>query len=137
MDGVPRFNTVQDISALRGRKIVQISAGFQHSIALTSAGQALGFGRNEKGQLGVGHNKPQPTPGTVAIPGVNTIQDIFNLSQHTGLLDPSQVSEEIVTDINLPPPSNYHADYQLQFQQGVQTEETLTLPQSFSIIGRK
>jgi len=138
VDGTPRFNNVQDISALRGRKIVQIATGFQHSVVLTSAGQALGFGRNEKGQLGVGHNKPQTTPGPVAIPGVNTIQDLFNFSQHTGLIAASQVSEEIVTDISLPPPENYHRDYDLQFQQGVQTsEETLTLPQTFSIIGRK
>jgi alpha-tubulin suppressor-like RCC1 family protein len=136
VDGVPRFTNVQELSALRGRKIVQIAAGFQHSIALTSAGQALAFGRNEKGQLGVGHNKPQTTPGTVAIPGVNTIQDLFNFSQHTGLIDASQVSEELVTDIS-PVHSHYHADYNLQFQQGEQTEETLTLPQTFYIIGRK
>jgi alpha-tubulin suppressor-like RCC1 family protein len=139
MDGVPRFSNVQDISALRGRKITQIATGFQHSVVITSAGQALGFGRNEKGQLGVGHNKPVPSPATVAIPGVNTIQDLFNFSQHTGLIDASQVSEEIVTDISLPPPSNYHPDYHLQFQSGVQTSEetNLTLPQTFSIIGRK
>jgi alpha-tubulin suppressor-like RCC1 family protein len=139
VDGTPRFNNVQDISSLRGRKIVQIATGFQHSVVLTSAGQALAFGRNEKGQLGVGHNKLQPTPAQVVIPGVNTIQDIFNLSQHTQLIDASQVSEEIVQDITLPPPSNYHPDYHLQFQQGVQTsdETNLSLPQSFSIIGRK
>jgi len=131
------FSQVQDITSLRGKKITQISTGFQHSLALTSTGQVFSFGRNERGQLGIGHTKLQPTPTQVNIPGVKRIIDIFNLSQHSPLLDPSMVSEEI-TNVNLPVPENYHPDYALQFQQQNTSEESsLPLPQSFSIIGNK
>jgi len=129
---------VQDITPLRGKKVTAISTGFQHTIAL-SAGQAFAFGRNERGQLGVGHNKAQPTVAQVNIPGARRIVDIFNLSQHSQLIDASQVSEEIVQNIVLPTPSNYHPDYALQFQQQPTSyeETSLPLPQSFSIIGKK
>jgi len=128
---------VQEITSLRGRKIVQISTGFQHSVALTSTGQVFSFGRNERGQLGIGHSKLQTTPAQVNIPGVKRIIDIFNLSQHSPLMDASLVSEEITTNINLPLPENYHPNYGLQFQQATIEETSLPFPQSFSIVGNK
>jgi len=131
------LNHVQEITSLRGKKITQISTGFQHSVALTSAGQVFSFGRNERGQLGIGHNKLQTGPAQVNIPGVHRIIDIFNLSQHSALMDSSLVSHEAPTNVNLPLPENYHPDYALQFQQDTIEETSLPLPQSFSIIGNK
>src|SRR5262249_23041585 len=53
--------------------VIQIAAGAQHSLALTSSGQLYAFGDNETGQLGnatnVGTNNPNPTPTLVTLPG--------------------------------------------------------------------
>jgi len=125
---------VQEIVSLKGNKITQISTGFQHSLALTSNGQVFAFGRNERGQLGVGHSKGQPTPAQVT--GIRRIIDIFQLSQDTVLSDTTYF-EENVEELPLPP-TTYHKDYNLEFQEPIQ-EETLSLPlpQSFSITGGK
>jgi alpha-tubulin suppressor-like RCC1 family protein len=129
----------QDISSLRGRKISQIATGFQHSFALTNTGQVLAFGRNERGQLGLGHSKGvQDIPAPVNIPGVNRIIDIYNLSQHAPLLSASMVAEEVEEITLSSPDQTYHPDYHLQFQALESHEETsLPLPQTFSIIGKK
>jgi len=125
---------IQEIVSLKGKKITQISTGFQHSLALTSNGQVFAFGRNERGQLGVGHTKGQPTPTLVT--GIKRIIDIFQLSQET-VLSETTYFEEKVEELPLPP-TMYHEDYNLEFQEPIQ-EETLSLPlpQSFSITGGK
>jgi len=78
----------------------------------------------------------QPTPAQVNIPKVNRIIDIFHLSQHAPLSEASTYEEEA---IELPlPGTQYHKDYALAFEQPAQGEtQTLTLPQNFSIVGRK
>jgi alpha-tubulin suppressor-like RCC1 family protein len=128
-----------DVTPFRGKKITLIAAGFQHSVVLTG-GQAFAFGRNERGQLGIGHSKAQPTPAQVNIPNVRRVIDLFNLTQHAPLIDASMVSEELEQNISLPLPTNYHPDYALQFQQQSQNtheETSLPLPQSFSIVGNR
>lgn len=54
-------------------KIVQISAGAGHSVALTSSGQVYTFGANRYGQLGratnAGTSEPNPTPALVSLAG--------------------------------------------------------------------
>lgn len=37
-----------------GERVVQISAGFSHSLALTESGRVFSWGRNDLGQLGLG-----------------------------------------------------------------------------------
>lgn len=53
--------------------VVQIAAGFYHSLVLTSTGQLYAFGNNEFGQLGTSINNGRyaanPTPTTVGLPG--------------------------------------------------------------------
>lgn len=52
--------------------VVQVAAGFAHSLALTSTGQLYAFGSNEFGQLGSASNSgtTNPTPPTrVVLPG--------------------------------------------------------------------
>jgi len=129
---------LQPVNPLKGKKVTQISTGFQHSVALTSAGQVFSFGRNERGQLGVGHTNLQSSPAQVNIPRVNRIIDIFNLSQHSPLTEGGSTYEEDTIELPLPG-TQYHKDYALAFQQPVQQEETQTLPlpQTFSIVGRK
>ncbi len=53
--------------------VVQAAAGYEHTLAVTSAGQLYAFGLNYFGQLGSatnnGKNVPNPTPGLVSLPG--------------------------------------------------------------------
>jgi hypothetical protein len=55
--------------------VVQIAAGYQYSLALTSTGQLYAFGDNFYGQLGKatnnGNNNANPTPSLVSLPGEN------------------------------------------------------------------
>lgn len=55
--------------------VVQIAAGAQHSLALTSTGQLFSFGANRFGQLGRGAGieatGPNPEPAQVAVPGLS------------------------------------------------------------------
>lgn len=48
--------------ALKGKRIVQISAGNDFSLVLTDEGKIFGFGKNSQGQLGDGSVSNQPTP---------------------------------------------------------------------------
>jgi alpha-tubulin suppressor-like RCC1 family protein len=53
--------------------VVQVAAGYGHSLALTSSGQVYAFGENLTGELGNTTNdktqEPNPTPTPVALPG--------------------------------------------------------------------
>jgi alpha-tubulin suppressor-like RCC1 family protein len=53
--------------------VIQVAAGYRHSLAVTSSGQLYAFGENGSGQLGdTTHNKtgePNPTPTLVSLPG--------------------------------------------------------------------
>ncbi len=55
-----------------GGSVVQVAAGFAHSLALTSTGQLYAFGLNEFGELGNATNNgtanPNPTPTPVRSP---------------------------------------------------------------------
>jgi alpha-tubulin suppressor-like RCC1 family protein len=48
---------------LRNEKIVSLSCGFQHFVALTSKGRVFGWGRNVNGQLGMGKQEEEVEPG--------------------------------------------------------------------------
>ena len=54
---------------MRGKDIIQVAAGFHHSLALESNGNLYGFGRGDSGQLGntdslpdKTHHSPDPIP---------------------------------------------------------------------------
>src|SRR6202011_5378324 len=53
--------------------VVQVAAGYEHSLAVTSAGQLYAFGLNHDGELGNatnnGTSNPNPTPTLVTLPG--------------------------------------------------------------------
>jgi alpha-tubulin suppressor-like RCC1 family protein/serine/threonine protein kinase len=55
--------------------VVQVAAGYIHSLALTSTGQLYAFGENAFGQLGnatnLGSEEPNPTPTLVTLPGAS------------------------------------------------------------------
>jgi alpha-tubulin suppressor-like RCC1 family protein len=55
--------------------VTQVSAGFDHSLALRSDGTVLAFGGNEYGQLGSGSTSmtglPAPVPGLSSVTQVS------------------------------------------------------------------
>jgi alpha-tubulin suppressor-like RCC1 family protein len=62
------------VDSLRDVNIVAISAGYQHSLAVTSDGEVYSWGWNIAGQLGDGTLNSRTTPAVVqALSGVNII----------------------------------------------------------------
>lgn len=53
------------VAALAGRRILQVSAGGRHTLALDSGNCVLAFGNNESGQCGAPASPCQPTPRLV------------------------------------------------------------------------
>uniref|UniRef100_A0A8C6HDX1 Uncharacterized protein n=1 Tax=Mus spicilegus TaxID=10103 RepID=A0A8C6HDX1_MUSSI len=61
------------IKALAGIKIIQVSCGHYHSLALSEGGHVFSWGRNSEGQLGLGKNSrsqaiPQKVKSLEGIP---------------------------------------------------------------------
>lgn len=52
----------------RGVRVVAVSAGEQHCLALTSDGRVLAWGRNDSGQLGTGDTRVRLVPAWVRLP---------------------------------------------------------------------
>jgi alpha-tubulin suppressor-like RCC1 family protein len=66
--------------------IVQIAAGNDHSLAVTSSGQLYAFGENQAGELGTGTNSgsstaANPTPAIVGLPAGVTIDTVAQGSE--------------------------------------------------------
>eukprot|EP01043_Picozoa_sp_COSAG02_P043017 COSAG02_NODE_3710_length_6342_cov_30.226494_1_plen_957_part_00 len=70
-----------------GEVIRSISCGMEHSLAITTSGNAYGFGRNKEGQLGLGKTKviklPQKIPDMATDGKVNKLQDVICGDNHT------------------------------------------------------
>ncbi|WP_018790309.1 RCC1 domain-containing protein [Salinispora arenicola] len=68
-DGTTNDSTTPvTVSVAPGTTVTDIAAGRVHSLAITSAGTALGWGRNGSGQLGDGTTNDSTTPTTVSPP---------------------------------------------------------------------
>jgi len=52
----------QKITALKGKRVVDIACGQQHSLAVTDNGEVYGWGLNVFGQLGLGDTKDRLVP---------------------------------------------------------------------------
>jgi hypothetical protein len=66
--------------------IVQIAAGWEFSLALTSSGQLYAFGNDEYGQLGNGKSDDEahPTPEAITLPGITgSIEEIAAGKNHS------------------------------------------------------
>ncbi|RHZ27950.1 hypothetical protein DYB37_002267 [Aphanomyces astaci] len=63
--------------------VVQVACGYYHSVALTQAGHVYTFGRNDNGQLGLGHQHTVATPTLVSHLTAFTIVDVACGCYHT------------------------------------------------------
>ncbi len=74
-----------EVMGFEGEKIVSISSGMRHSLALTESGRVFGWGSNEWGQLGTGKsggsfNKPVLIEIFSSSDGLNTDVEIAKIS---------------------------------------------------------
>lgn len=104
-----------------GTAITDVSAGFDHSVAVTSAGDVLSWGFNAFGQLGNGSTTDTDMPVPTLIPPGTTIKDVsagFNYSvaltskgevlawghnQHGQLGNGTNTNSAIPVAVHLPP----------------------------------
>jgi alpha-tubulin suppressor-like RCC1 family protein len=59
-----------------GTRVTSVKAGCYDSLALTSAGQVLAWGKNEFGELGDGTRRSSPAPVRVALPSGTRVSAI-------------------------------------------------------------
>lgn len=71
-------------------KIIEIYAGYWHSLAITSAGRVFTWGVNDHGQLGLGHSNvvltPQDITGQIPLHQSETITKVSLGSETSGIL---------------------------------------------------
>jgi alpha-tubulin suppressor-like RCC1 family protein len=68
-DGSARdASSAQRVLLPPGVRIVSVSAGGTHSLALGSEGEVLAWGNNEAGQLGLGDNDNRTSPAALVVP---------------------------------------------------------------------
>jgi alpha-tubulin suppressor-like RCC1 family protein len=97
--GTENANRVPERISLPGAsgQAVQIAAGAEQSLALTSTGQLYAFGGNRYGELGSAANAgttiPDPTPAPVALPGASgqVVQIAAGVEQSLALTSTGQL----------------------------------------------
>jgi len=69
-------NRPQQVLAVAGRFIDDISVGSEHTLALTCDGEVWAWGSNSDGQLGVGHTVAVREPQLLGGLGCNLIKQV-------------------------------------------------------------
>ncbi|KAJ7294853.1 hypothetical protein O6H91_Y228200 [Diphasiastrum complanatum] len=71
------------VEALRNKRIVQISGGWRHTVALSEQGKVYSWGWNKFGQLGVGDANNRCAPQLVQIPEDQIVMQVSCGWRHT------------------------------------------------------
>ena len=71
--GIEDVHSHRLVRGLAGHTVVQVAAGYAHTVALTEAGLVLAWGCGLFGQLGGGSTVKQSRPVTVTLPGPVTL----------------------------------------------------------------
>ncbi|XP_071362182.1 probable E3 ubiquitin-protein ligase HERC3 isoform X2 [Trachinotus anak] len=82
----PGANSPQHLRSLSAIPVVQIAAGGEQSFALSVSGGVIGWGRNDRGQLGLGDTKDRPTPTPVHYLNMKKTIHISCGTDHTAIL---------------------------------------------------
>jgi E3 ubiquitin-protein ligase HERC2 len=88
--------TPKIVEALEGLKVVDISAGCYHVLALTADGEVYAWGGNDNGQLGLGHTNRVSTPTKVDLP--TKITKICAGSHHSFAFTACQDDSKLLPD---------------------------------------
>ncbi|XP_041950064.1 E3 ISG15--protein ligase HERC5-like isoform X1 [Alosa sapidissima] len=84
--GEPSTMSPQPLKSLAGIPLSQISAGGDHSFALSVSGAVFGWGKNSAGQLGLGNNIDCPEPVQITALNMKKIVHISCGEDHTAVL---------------------------------------------------
>jgi hypothetical protein len=76
-------STPVPVSLTSGTSVTAIAGGGSHSLALTSTGQVLAWGRNSEGQLGNGTTTDSSTPVPVSVPSGTSVTAIAGGGSHS------------------------------------------------------
>uniref|UniRef100_A0A8C5YY71 HECT and RLD domain containing E3 ubiquitin protein ligase 5 n=1 Tax=Marmota marmota marmota TaxID=9994 RepID=A0A8C5YY71_MARMA len=76
----------QMVENLAGVPLVQISAGEAHSMALSMSGNVYSWGKNNFGQLGLGHTKNRAAPCLIETPDNKKVEFLACGGSHAALL---------------------------------------------------
>ncbi|PVD18761.1 hypothetical protein C0Q70_21313 [Pomacea canaliculata] len=78
---------------LGGRRVIQVSCGSHHSLALTKEGEVYAWGQNNCGQVGTGTTANQPTPRKISavIGGRNVVSVCCGQTSSLALMDNGEV----------------------------------------------
>ncbi|XP_054475896.1 probable E3 ubiquitin-protein ligase HERC4 isoform X2 [Anoplopoma fimbria] len=82
----PGANSPQHLRSLSGLPLVQVAAGGEQSFALSVSGGVSGWGRNDRGQLGLGDTTDRHTPTPVHCLNMKTTIHISCGKDHTAIL---------------------------------------------------
>lgn len=83
---LPSIQTPQIVEQLSGVPLAQISAGKAHSMALSISGNVYSWGRNDFGQLGLGHTDNKDLPSLIETLGNEKVEFLACGGSHTALL---------------------------------------------------
>ncbi|XP_042557790.1 E3 ISG15--protein ligase HERC5 [Dipodomys spectabilis] len=78
--------TPQIVEHLAGVPLIQISAGETHSMALSMSGNIYSWGKNDFGQLGLGHTKNKDFPSLIEAVDNQKVEFVACGGSHTALL---------------------------------------------------
>lgn len=67
LDHTQHQHTPQLVDALSSQVIVKVACGLYHTVAVTAGGEVYAFGKNDYGQLGLGHARNVKVPHLVKI----------------------------------------------------------------------
>ncbi|XP_037686168.1 E3 ISG15--protein ligase HERC5 isoform X2 [Choloepus didactylus] len=79
-------STPQIVEHLSGVPLVQISAGEAHSMALSMSGNIYSWGKNDLGQLGLGHTNDKDSPSLIEELDNQKVEFLTCGGSHTALL---------------------------------------------------
>uniref|UniRef100_A0A2K6KFN3 HECT and RLD domain containing E3 ubiquitin protein ligase 5 n=1 Tax=Rhinopithecus bieti TaxID=61621 RepID=A0A2K6KFN3_RHIBE len=82
----PSTTTPQIVEHLAGVPLAQISAGEAHSMALTMSGNIYSWGKNEFGQLGLGHTESKDSPSLIEALDNQKVEFLACGGSHSALL---------------------------------------------------
>ena len=80
---VPRFTVVTPLTDSSMKSIIQVSAGFRHSVALRADRTVYSWGINDKGQLGVGQIFTHPCQCAITPLKTSAISDVVQIGAGT------------------------------------------------------
>ncbi|XP_012502611.1 PREDICTED: E3 ISG15--protein ligase HERC5 [Propithecus coquereli] len=82
----PSTPTPEMVESLAGVPLVQISAGEAHSMALSMSGNVYSWGKNDFGQLGLGHTDNKDSPSLIEALDNQKVEFLTCGGSHTALL---------------------------------------------------